>query len=359
MSRPSSPPGRPTAGASTVDSVVVVPGDGVQVAPVALPEIGAGEVLIAAEFSYISAGTELVSVGRALQAPAGGKGHQTGYSQAGTVLEVGDGVSRIKPGDRVAAIGQGAFHATRTVVGQNLVVPVPEQVDLADAAIAAMFCFAVEAVHKSSIQLGQKVVVFGAGMMGQLAARLYQLSGADVAVVDGLEFRRARLPEGVLAVGDDEAGWERLATWALPYGVEHACIGFGGDATDSVQRLKPLMSTAPDGVPAGRIVFPGGAEIHLTMASAMGNIELLSSAKAGPGYRDPAYESGTGYPGVHVTYPVRRNVELMVHLLGSGRLSVSELLTHRYPFGDAGAAYRDLAEYPAEMLATLLRYEQE
>lgn len=340
-----------------MEKIVAVPGHGIQVVPGEVPDLGATDVLIAPSHSYISAGTELNSVRRTTEAEPGGEGHQLGYSQAGTVLEVGADVRRIAVGDRVVAIGQGAFHASRTVVGQNLVVPVPEQVDLADAAIAAMFCFAIEAVHKSRVRLGQKVVVFGAGMMGQLAARLYQLSGAEVAVVDGLGFRRDKLPPGVLAVAPDDAGWDALSAWAEPYGVEHACIGFGGDATESVQRLKPLMSTAPDGVPAGRIVFPGGAEIHLAMASAMGNIELLSSAKAGPGYRDAAYESGADYPGVHVPYPVRRNVETMIALLAGGRLTVSELITHRYPHTEAVTAYRDLAERPDEVLAAVLGYE--
>lgn len=337
--------------------IVVVPGTGITIAEAEAPSVGPTDVLIAPAYSYISAGTELNSVRGTTAAAPGGAGNQIGYSQAGTVLEVGEQVQRLAPGDRVAAVGQGAFHASRTVVGQNLVVGIPDQVELSDAAIAAMFCFAIEAAHKSAVRLGQKVVVFGAGMMGQIAARLYQLSGAQVAVVDGLAFRRDHLPAGLLAVAPDDEGWARLAEWALPYGVEHACIGFGGDATESVQRLKPLMSTAPDGVPAGRIVFPGGAEIHLTMASAMGNIELLSSAKAGPGYRDAVYESGADYPRVHVSHPVRRNVEIMVDLLASGQLSVGELITHRYDFADAASAYRDLTERPGEILAALLRYE--
>lgn len=342
-----------------MDKLVIAPGHGIRVVEGVVPPVGPTDVRIAPSYSYISAGTELTSVRHAQKSAVGdGSGNQTGYSQAGTVLEVGTEVERVVVGDRVVAIGQGAFHATETVVAQNLVVPVPDAVDLADAAIAAMFCFAIEAVHKSAVQLGQKVVVFGAGMMGQMASRLYQLSGADVAVVDGLDYRRDRLPAGVHVVAADDQGWASLAQWAKPYGVEHACIAFGGDATESIQRLKPLMSTAPDGVPAGRIVFPGGAEIHLMMASAMGNIELLSSAKAGPGYRDAHYESGVDYPQVHVAYPVRRNVETMLGLLERGTLSVNELITHRYDFTDAVAAYRDLDERPGEILAAVLTYEQ-
>ena len=336
--------------------VVVTPGVGIRVTAGETPPLAATEVLIAPRYSYISAGTELKSVVGARDASPGDESRPLGYSQAGTVLAAGADVQRVAAGDRVVAIGRGAFHATRTVVGQNLVVPVPAGVALAEASIAAMFCFALEAVHKSRVRLGQKVVVFGAGLMGQLAARLYRMSGAEVAVVDGLEFRRDHLPTQVLAVAPDARGWTQLGAWAQPYGVEHACIGFGGDATDSIERLKPLMSTGPDGVSAGRIVFPGGAAIHLMMASAMGNIELLSSAKAGPGYRDAHYESGADYPAAYVRHPVRRNIETMINLLQNRRLDVSELITHRYPYVAAADAYRALRERPGEIVAALLDY---
>lgn len=337
--------------------IVVRRGHGIVLTEAPDPQPGPHEVAIDVGHSYISAGTELVSVRRAREAEPGGTDFATGYSQSGVVTAVGDQVTRIRPGQRVAAIGQGAFHATKTVVGQNLVTPIPDEVSGVDAATAAMFCFAIEAVHKSAVGLGQKVVVLGAGMMGQFASRLYDLAGADVAVLDGLALRRDALSTSVLGTGVDDDGWREVESWAKPYGVEHVCIGFGGDATDAIQRIKPLMITAPDGVPHGRMVFPGGAEIHLMMASAMGNIELLSSAKAGPGYRDPGYEAGSDYPLAYVDRTTRRNVETMMWLLRTGRLDMTGMITHQYDFADAPRAYTDLEERPGEILSAVLRHD--
>ena len=57
-----------------------------------------------------------------------------GYSSAGVVIEVGEGLEGIKAGDRVACAGQGfASHAEFVVVPQNLLTPLPEEVDF-DAA---------------------------------------------------------------------------------------------------------------------------------------------------------------------------------------------------------------------------------
>ena len=50
-----------------------------------------------------------------------------GYSAAGLVVEVGQGVQGFKPGDRVAMAGAGyASHAEVVWVPENLCVPIPE-----------------------------------------------------------------------------------------------------------------------------------------------------------------------------------------------------------------------------------------
>ncbi len=60
-----------------------------------------------------------------------------GYSAAGIVLEVGEGVQGFKAGDRVAVAGAGfASHAEAVWVPENLCVPIPEGVDFE----AAAFC---------------------------------------------------------------------------------------------------------------------------------------------------------------------------------------------------------------------------
>ena len=63
---------------------------------------------------------------------------QIGYSLAGVVTEVGEGVTHVKAGDRVACVRQGAFHATEVLVAKNLIVPIPEKVSFEEAAPAAM-----------------------------------------------------------------------------------------------------------------------------------------------------------------------------------------------------------------------------
>ena len=59
----------------------------------------------------------------------------TGYSLAGTIVAVGDGVRDLVPGQRVACAGAAsAHHAEVVAVPRNLVVPVPDGLDLDRAA---------------------------------------------------------------------------------------------------------------------------------------------------------------------------------------------------------------------------------
>lgn len=330
---------------------------GLKVAKCKAPALNANSVRIRPAYSFISAGTELHSVVsvRAMQPGSHGDA-PLGYSLCGEVVEVGENISHLQVGEQVVAIGAGAFHATEVVVARNLVVPVPQGVSPRVASLLAMACFAIEGVYKSAPKLGENVVVFGAGMMGQIAARLYHLAGARVCVMDMNRFRLGLLPEGIDTFFLDDAGWEQLAKWAAPYGVEGVNICFGGDGSEVIERLKPIFSRSPDGIIHGRVVVLGGTRLTVNMASALGNVELVSSAKAGPGYRDPIYESGQDYPAVYTSHTVRRNVEVLLALMQDGRLDLEPMITHEFDFDDAPAAFDLLEQNNVPALAVLLKY---
>ncbi len=345
---------------NAISRLEAVAGNGVRISRKALKSLGDHEVEIAPQFSFISAGTELTTIRYHLkQTPEETLSAPLGYSQSGIVCRTGRLVEGLHPGDKVVAIGAGAYHANRTVVAKNLVLPVPESVSPEEASMMAMLCFALEGVYKAGSRIGDNVAVLGAGMMGQITARLFQLSGCHVAVLDSNLNRLELLPPGIEGYPTTEEGWEGLAKSTRPYGIEIVSVCFGGDATESVELIKPLMSRSPDGVPHGRIIFPGGARLTVLMASNMGNIQLISSAKAGPGYRDPVYEAGGDYPAAYVPKTVRRNVETLLSLIRNKQLGdLDRLITHRFSFTDAHKAY-DLLETPGTAaLGVLLEYRQ-
>ena len=89
-----------------------------------------------------------------------------GYSAAGLVLEVGEAVSGVHPGMRVATGGAG--HADLQVVAGNLTVPIPENVELSSAAFATVAAIALHGLRQAEVGPGGKVCVIGLGLIGQL-----------------------------------------------------------------------------------------------------------------------------------------------------------------------------------------------
>ncbi|MCY2967232.1 MAG: oxidoreductase, partial [Planctomycetota bacterium] len=105
-----------------------------------------------------------------------------GYSGAGIALEVGRDVSGIRVGDMVAYGGEG--HAEIIHASQNLCAHVPAGVPHREASFVALGSIALQAVRRAEIQLGDRVVVVGLGLVGQLVAQLVRVAGGRVIAID-------------------------------------------------------------------------------------------------------------------------------------------------------------------------------
>jgi (R,R)-butanediol dehydrogenase/meso-butanediol dehydrogenase/diacetyl reductase len=143
-----------------------------------------------------------------------------GHEFAGTIADVGDGVTSVTVGQRVAveplyACGRCrqcttgaynlcatiAFHglmahggglSERTVVGERMVHPLPDPVTLEQGALAEPMAVAEHAVRRSGIGPGDPAVVFGAGPIGIGAWFALRAAGAEpIIVVETAPGRRA------------------------------------------------------------------------------------------------------------------------------------------------------------------------
>lgn len=174
-----------------------------------LPELQPDEVLVETAYSCISPGTEL----RCLAGMQDGLMFPfiPGYSLSGTVVQKGASVNSVELGTRVFATGTSRAdqplawggHVSHAIQPASSVYPLPDEVDLLDAAITHIAAISYHGFRLSQPIAHETVVVIGLGVIGQLAARLHSLAGTRVIGID-LAPDRVKLlrTAGVDAVAD-------------------------------------------------------------------------------------------------------------------------------------------------------------
>ena len=152
------------------------------------------EFLVQTECTFISAGTELANyTGKEPQVFQKGAWcaypWRAGYANVGVVTAVGEKVTRTRVGQRVLSFGPHASVIKANCRG--LVVAVPDGMDPAVAVATRMAGVAATAPAVADLGVSPWVVVFGLGMVGNLAAQAFRILGARVIGVDPLPARRA------------------------------------------------------------------------------------------------------------------------------------------------------------------------
>ena len=162
--------------------------------------IGPGDVLVRARRTMISAGTELTILSgqfpkKSAWAAYGQFPFLAGYSAAAEVVKVGGQVASLSVGDLVAAPTP---HVRYAAVPAGEVTLVRDgRVGLDQLPFVTLAQIVMNGVRRARLQWGEAVVVFGLGILGQLAARFCRLAGARPVIgVDPLEDRRAPSPSG-------------------------------------------------------------------------------------------------------------------------------------------------------------------
>jgi len=273
-----------------------------------------------------------------------------GYSSAGIVLAVGDGVSAFTAGDRVAAAGP---HAGIASVGENLCARIPEGVTFEQAAYAAVGAIALEGVRLANTALGSRVLVIGLGLIGQIAACLLEAQGVAVLGTD-LDQRRLDLAK---SLGIDTASGDAA--------VRARCLAMsGGHGVDAVVIAASTSSNAPIELAAdvcrqkGRIVLVGVTGMTIPRPPFFEKeLEFTVSHSLGPGRGDAAYEEkGIDYPIGHARWTAKRNMETVLETIAGGALPVEKLTTHRFPIERAAAAY-DLLTSNEPLIGVIIDYD--
>jgi predicted dehydrogenase/threonine dehydrogenase-like Zn-dependent dehydrogenase len=357
------------------------------------PRARAGHVLVATRASLISAGTERMLAEFARKSLAGKARERPdlvrktldkarrdgiaatfravlarldapmplGYSAAGEVVGVGAGLEgAFHLGQRVAVAGAGlANHAELNLIPRNLAVAVPDGVADDEACFATVASIALHAVRNLGAGLGDVVAVLGVGLVGQLAVQLLALQGARVAAFD---YNQARLD--LAARSGAELTWN-LGEAGAAAAVAALTAGLGCDAVliaAASASSEPLELAAEIARDRAKLCVVGKTGTEFPYAAFMKKeISLIVSRSYGPGRYDEAYETqGLKYPPGFVRWTETENLRECVRLMDPRlprRLDVAALVTHRFPLGEAQAAYDLVVGNTTPHLGVVLTYD--
>lgn len=110
-----------------------------------------------------------------------------GYSGAGEVLMVGPDVARFRPGDRVSTKSS---HSNMFMAQENDVFPIPAGVTFDQAAFIQLAIIVLQGVRKGNVKIGEKVLILGQGLIGQLTNQLVVAQGAFPVIAVANSFRQ-------------------------------------------------------------------------------------------------------------------------------------------------------------------------
>lgn len=347
------------------------------------PMVSPGSLLIGTRTSLISAGTErmLVDFGRASylekarQQPEKVKmvfekakidGLLTtyeavrskldqpiplGYSNVGSVIEVGSGVENFSIGDRVVSNGR---HADLVCVSKNLCARIPDDVNDDAASFTVLGAIALQSIRLAKPTLGEAFVVIGVGLIGLLSVQLLKANGCRVLAID-YDNRKLSLAKKFGAeICNPGQGRDPVAAgmaFSRGHGVDGAIIAAATKSND------PVVNAARMSRKRGRIVLVGVSGISLNRSDFYEKeLSFQVSCSYGPGRYDPEYEeNGHDYPYGFVRWTEKRNFQAVLDMMAAGGLDIAPLISHRFAFNEAPKAY-DLLTSGEDVLGILLEY---
>lgn len=310
-----------------------------------LPPVRDEDILVQNELTAVSVGTELYCWLHGAE-PGGVPNfpRYTGYCSMGVVVDKGKKVDRVEVGDRVAAQG---YHASHQVVNRYY-HRAPDGVDGEDAVFLVMAAISMRGIRRSRVQLGESMAVLGLGIVGQLALSLGRLSGAMPIVgidLDGSRLERAskRGADFLVDPGNGADVVAQVREWCAEDGANVVIEATGIPAVYplAVQLACTAGRVIALGSPRGTVEMNFMRDVHLREVDIIGAFQPMTPEADHVYYR----------------WTKDRDRRLLLELMARERLTIRDLITHRFEPGQCQEAYEMLANRPQEALGVVFRWD--
>ncbi len=278
-----------------------------------------------------------------------------GYSSAGTIVELGDGMEGFKIGQRVACAGGNyAVHAEYNIVPRNLLTPLPDSVDFESAAFTTLGAIALHGFRLAEPQVGERVAVIGLGLLGLLTAQIAASAGCRVFGIDTNPERTSLAGQFGISACSRESAIEQGMAFTSQRGFDSVIICADTSSPDPVELAGAIARDRAKVVATGAVGLTLPRKVYYEK-----ELSFINSRSYGPGRYDPLYEeAGLDYPIGYVRWTEGRNLEAVVDLLADGKLNVKPLITHRFSIDQAPEAYAIITgKKNVPFLGVVLTYE--
>lgn len=279
-----------------------------------------------------------------------------GYSCAGEVIAIGEGVSDYKIGDLVACGGGSAVHAEVVSVPKNLCVRIPDDVDLKEAAFATIAAISIQGIRQADLRLGENCVIIGLGLIGILTVQLLNAAGIQTIGID-TDPRRIKMAKQtgiILALERNSKNLEQIIlNQTAGHGTDVVIITAGTTSLDPIELGGTLCRKK------GKVVIVGSVPTGFSRANYYKKeLDLRMSTSYGPGRYDANYEEkGIDYPYGYVRWTENRNMLAFLQLLKDEKLNINKLISHEFAFGKAPEAYQMILEKSEPFIGIVLKYD--
>ncbi len=277
-----------------------------------------------------------------------------GYSGAGVVIDKHETVADLEIGDRVAYGGEGTGHGETILTGRNLVARIPATVPFVHACFTTLGSIAMNAVRIANISVGDVVAVIGLGLIGQLVSQLVRVQGGVVLAIDVKPDRveiakQAGADHGLIG---SESTLQQVLALTEGRGTDCVIVAAASKSPIPVQQAVQMSRDR------GRVIIVGAVPLDLPRDQMyIKELQVLMARAYGPGSYDPDYEKrGRDYPLAYVRWTENRNMEEFLRLMATGRIQITQLISHEFPLDEAAKAYQTIINPQMNSLAVLLRY---
>jgi 2-desacetyl-2-hydroxyethyl bacteriochlorophyllide A dehydrogenase len=305
-------------------------------------DLGPYEVITKTLATVISPGTELARLQNKLyfetDEPPGFPINDVGYANIGTVVAAGEKVG-VQPGDRVYTMGNHSSYS-RVDARTMLCVPVPEGLANEDAAFARIATVSMTTMVTTIAKAGDQVGVVGLGLVGNLAAQVFQAAGMFVNGFDLAPHRRELAQAcGVASV----YGAEEMPGFEKAHRLVIEASGVARAVASAVRMTAPggeiVMIGAPWGGDANSI-----PSSQLTRLIFFRFLRLRSGSEWEIPRQPEPLAIGSNY----------QNSVTALRWLEQGKLNVQPLITHRIKPNQAAEAYDGLLNRPNDYLGVVI-----